>query len=235
MAAAALLAVALAGATLGAGSIVRWLEGQRSDVAVPAQPGVLRVAVRPDHPQALVTGAGFAGFDTDLAEEVGRRLGLRVQLVIPLAGLPVTGAGGPNDVASLDGSAICVVAGSSGSLDRRCAAGYWHPRAGGATVESAVEARCDDDASSRLCGTGRRMRPSRPVLETDLTAHGGVAILGTGPVLTEPRAILIDARPGGDELRTAIEAALTEIRDDGTLARLSARRFGGRPHGAPSP
>ena len=51
------------------------------------------------------------------------------------------------------------------------------------------------------------------VLETDLTAHGGVAILGTGPVLTEPRAILIDARPGGDELRTAIEAALTEIRD----------------------
>jgi ABC-type amino acid transport substrate-binding protein len=43
--------------------------------------GVLRVAVRPDHPQSTAPDGTLTGFDVDVATEIGRRLGLRVELV----------------------------------------------------------------------------------------------------------------------------------------------------------
>jgi Tol biopolymer transport system component len=43
--------------------------------------GVVRVAVRPDHPQALTPSGGADGFDVDVATDLGRRLGLRVEVV----------------------------------------------------------------------------------------------------------------------------------------------------------
>jgi ABC-type amino acid transport substrate-binding protein len=43
--------------------------------------GVLRVAVRPDHPQSAAPDGTVDGFDADVATELGRRLGLRVELV----------------------------------------------------------------------------------------------------------------------------------------------------------
>jgi ABC-type amino acid transport substrate-binding protein len=43
--------------------------------------GVLRVAIRPDHPQSAASDGTLTGFDVDVATEVGRRLGLRVDLV----------------------------------------------------------------------------------------------------------------------------------------------------------
>jgi polar amino acid transport system substrate-binding protein len=44
--------------------------------------GVIRIGVRPDHPQLDVPGAGLSGFDIDVANEIGRRLGLRAEIVI---------------------------------------------------------------------------------------------------------------------------------------------------------
>ena len=44
--------------------------------------GILRVAVRPDHPQATPPGGTFDGFDVDVAKELARRLGVRVELEI---------------------------------------------------------------------------------------------------------------------------------------------------------
>jgi ABC-type amino acid transport substrate-binding protein len=44
--------------------------------------GVLRVAVRPDHPQSSATDGTVHGFDADVATELARRLGLRVELVV---------------------------------------------------------------------------------------------------------------------------------------------------------
>jgi polar amino acid transport system substrate-binding protein len=43
--------------------------------------GVLRVAVRPDHPQSAAPDGTLTGFDVDVATEIGQRLGLRVELV----------------------------------------------------------------------------------------------------------------------------------------------------------
>jgi ABC-type amino acid transport substrate-binding protein len=44
--------------------------------------GVLRVAVRTDHPQVSIPGRTFAGFDVDVANELARRLGVRGEVVI---------------------------------------------------------------------------------------------------------------------------------------------------------
>jgi ABC-type amino acid transport substrate-binding protein len=50
--------------------------------------GVVRVALRPDNPQSTGPGGGLDGFDVDVATELGRRLGLRVELVpVPPADL----------------------------------------------------------------------------------------------------------------------------------------------------
>jgi ABC-type amino acid transport substrate-binding protein len=43
--------------------------------------GVLRVAIRPDHPQSVAPDGTLTGFDVDVATEIGRRFGLRVELV----------------------------------------------------------------------------------------------------------------------------------------------------------
>jgi cystine transport system substrate-binding protein len=43
--------------------------------------GQIRIAVRPDHPQAPIGGAA-TGFDTDVAAELARRLGFRPDIVI---------------------------------------------------------------------------------------------------------------------------------------------------------
>lgn len=42
--------------------------------------GVIRIAVRPDRPQVTTPGGARSGFDVDVATEIGRRLGLRVEL-----------------------------------------------------------------------------------------------------------------------------------------------------------
>ena len=43
--------------------------------------GVIRIAVRPDRPQVTTPAGARSGFDVDVATEIGRRLGLRVELV----------------------------------------------------------------------------------------------------------------------------------------------------------
>jgi polar amino acid transport system substrate-binding protein len=42
--------------------------------------GVIRIAVRPDRPQVTTPVGARSGFDVDVATEIGRRLGLRVEL-----------------------------------------------------------------------------------------------------------------------------------------------------------
>ena len=43
--------------------------------------GVIRIALRPDRPQVTTPAGARSGFDVDVATEIGRRLGLRVELV----------------------------------------------------------------------------------------------------------------------------------------------------------
>jgi ABC-type amino acid transport substrate-binding protein len=55
--------------------------------------GVIRIAVRPDRPQVTAPGGARSGFDVDVATEIGRRLGLRVELVFTPADEMLAGRG----------------------------------------------------------------------------------------------------------------------------------------------
>jgi polar amino acid transport system substrate-binding protein len=55
--------------------------------------GVIRIAVRPDRPQVTAPSGARSGFDVDVATEIGRRLGLRVELVFTPADEMLAGRG----------------------------------------------------------------------------------------------------------------------------------------------
>ena len=75
------LVVAVIGGAFLLRLTLRWVcpEGE---ICWPASraAGVIRVAVRPDYPQVAVPGGARTGFDVDVANELGRRLGVRVSL-----------------------------------------------------------------------------------------------------------------------------------------------------------
>jgi len=68
--------------------------------------------------------------------------------------------------------------------------------------------------------------------DADLQVRSGIKVIG-GPD-PEPRAVIVlRSRAGGAEAISAIDAALTQLRADGTLTRLSQNRFGGFDLSAP--
>lgn len=80
-AAAAALVVAAVGILLiGSGAIDVGTKAPSRLAEVQAR-GVIRIAVRPDRPQVTTPAGARSGFDVDVATEIGRRLGLRVELV----------------------------------------------------------------------------------------------------------------------------------------------------------
>jgi ABC-type amino acid transport substrate-binding protein len=56
--------------------------------------GVLRVAIRPDYPQFQIGAEPLAGFDVDVASELGRRLALPIDLVYDTASTMLSAPGG---------------------------------------------------------------------------------------------------------------------------------------------
>jgi ABC-type amino acid transport substrate-binding protein len=82
VAAIAAVLAALVGGTIGAGMLLDRLSMGPTRLEGVTNAGVLRVAVRPDAPQVLVPGGALGGFDIDVGEEVGRRLGVRTQLMV---------------------------------------------------------------------------------------------------------------------------------------------------------
>jgi polar amino acid transport system substrate-binding protein len=56
--------------------------GRPNDLAARVQAsGALRMAIRPDFPQVTLAGGTYGGFDSDVAKELARRLGLRAEIV----------------------------------------------------------------------------------------------------------------------------------------------------------
>lgn len=79
------LTLALVGSALIAGGVVDRLFQRPAVLDELRSTSIIRVAVRPDHPQTRVPGGALAGFDIDVARALGDRLALDTELaVIPL-------------------------------------------------------------------------------------------------------------------------------------------------------
>jgi ABC-type amino acid transport substrate-binding protein len=73
--------LALTGAAVAA--VGAWLSTDREPDLLTRvrESGVARMAVRPDHPQIVGATVGLDGFDVDVALELGRRLGVRADIL----------------------------------------------------------------------------------------------------------------------------------------------------------
>ncbi len=231
--------------------------------------GVLRVAIRPDFPQA--TTDKLAGFDVDVASALATRLGVRLEIEIvdasamasptsssgwdvamPSTSLIAAGRtftpsdsyyafpaflvvaeGSPVAVpGDLGGARVCVVAGSPGEA-------WVGGRYEGAAVEpsppdSTVRIEADDQACLDAMSAGEvDAIVTAALTASDIGVRASIRTLGQ-PVLVDSRSIV--ARSDGPDpstLLSAIDAALDQLRGDGTLSSLSRNRFGGQDLSTP--
>lgn len=265
-----LIAAAAALAALGIVGVV----GSQREQATPTSPpsllavvrerGEIRIAVRPDHPQAPIGGSTAVGFDVDVANELARRLGLRPALVIvPVDEMLQAGGGrqwdlalpsvatwevGPSlaastpyyywphrlivaadsparDIDDVAGQPICAVAGDAGELWIR----GQYPGAPGTPVASdVVTAESDDECRAALLSGNVDAFVTAKLSDAELDVRDDLLVIGGPPA--EPRAALVAvaARGGSSasDLLAEVERVLDEMRRDGTLAQLSATRFG---------
>lgn len=79
--AAAMLALTLAGSALIAGAAVRLLDRDADVLDAIRRAGAMQVLVRDGYPQARSPQGGANGFDTDVAAEVARRLGVTADTI----------------------------------------------------------------------------------------------------------------------------------------------------------
>jgi ABC-type amino acid transport substrate-binding protein len=247
--AAALLAALVAGAIV-AGALIR--ERVRPDLLDLARDaGTIEVAISREFPQ--VQGRDFNGFDVSIAADLTRRMNLHAEVtpadrVTALAGgswtvaLPSTRIGAEladrwtasepyyhwpisvvvpaaSDARSLDdlvGLSVCAVAGTTGEA--------WltgHP-------DNVPLIRPDDAACLEALATGTAAAAVTADLgPADIKVRGDIRALGP-PVTSEPRSVLVDRQAGDPTaLIHEIDGAIASARDDGTLADLSRRYFGG--------
>jgi ABC-type amino acid transport substrate-binding protein len=230
--------------------------------------GQLRVAIRPDFPQA--TTDKLAGFDVDVASALATRLGVRLEIVVVDAADMATSAATddwdlampsssqvstaasltPTDAyyafpsfvvvsdgsaaqtpADLGGTRICVVRGSAGEawIAGRFEGAIGAPPPGTTGRVEAGDQMCLDDLA-----TGEVDAVVTSTLTAaDIAVRPSVRILGQ-PVLLDRRSMVAQAAgPDPSTFLGAVDAALGQMRTDGTLSDLSRNRFGGQDLTAP--
>jgi polar amino acid transport system substrate-binding protein len=123
-----------------------------------------------------------------------------------------------SDLRSLDALAgrVCVVAGTAGEA-------WLAARPGVIPI-----ARPDDETCREALATGTAVAAVTAELGPgDINVRGDLRALGP-PVTSEPRSVLVDRQAGDPTaLIHEIDRAIQSARDDGTLADLSRRYFGG--------
>jgi ABC-type amino acid transport substrate-binding protein len=183
--------------------------------------------IAPDADLAVVSRAGHATAGRHL---VSSAIYFWPVHVVVLAGAPAASVG------ELDGSTICVVAGTSGEawlaggLHELSATPIQRPPDAAAMTrpddESCLDALVDGSVAAALTAD---LGPA------ELAVRGGIRALD-GPVLTEERGFIVDREAGDvDALLEAIDAAIEAARADGTLSDLARSRFGGHDLSAPPP
>jgi L-cystine transport system substrate-binding protein len=218
--------------------------------------GSIRVAVRPDAPQVASAGGVISGFDIDVAEALGSRLGVGVERAVQPVDA-ILAAGEPSWQLAFPSLAL-----SAEEMSRYVATEPYY-RWPVYVVVRRSEAPGFRIADSRLCvvagSPGEAWASSQPeqieivalpddaaclnevhlggvdgavtndLLLIDLAGYPDLAALGDTPVTVEPRAVLVPvAVRGSEELAALIDTELAEMRADGTLTELSKRRFGGQ-------
>jgi ABC-type amino acid transport substrate-binding protein len=250
LAAAVLLAALLA--SLAAAGALLIQERPRSDLLETARAaGAIDVAISREYPQVL--GGDFDGYDVSVVADLSRRLGLRPQVTPADPATMLTG--GPWSVAlpstrirvdqagrwassqpyyywpvsvvvpaaseadtfdDLVDRPVCAVAGTTGEA--------WLTSRPDATAL----VRANDAACLEALAAGEAAGAVTDDLgPADIIVRGDVRALGP-PVTSEPRSVLVDSQRGAPTaLIQEIDRAILSARDDGTLADLSRRYFGG--------
>jgi L-cystine transport system substrate-binding protein len=135
-------------------------------------------------------------------------------------------ATGPADLAN---EPVCAVAGDAGEA--------WLRGQSGGVVASPITTRIvtrasDDDCLAALAAGDVAAVVTARLSDADLKVRSGIRVIGGAD--PEPRAMVVRvAQAGGPEVISAIEEALSQMRADGTLRRLSQNRFGGADLSAP--
>ena len=216
--------------------------------------GSMRVAIRPDQPQVMSSAGTLSGFDIDVAEALGERIGVEIVRVVQPVDAMLTPGDAPWQVA-LPGRALSHTEASryiatepyyrwpAYVLVRRSEpaltdltgavlclvagspATTWATGSGARTIVTLA----DDDACLAEVRAGRAdAMVSRDLLPVDFETDLELAVLGNSPVLVEPRVAIVSAEAlGAPDLASVIDGALADMRDDGTLTDLSKQRFGG--------
>lgn len=124
-------------------------------------------------------------------------------------------------VADLAGGSICVTAGTIGAdwVASELSDSLTQPPSDADVVTRPDDIECIDVVRSGDADAA----VTSALLETEL-GRLGVRQLG-GPVLFEPRGVIVSGAPEADSLARAVDAAIADLASDGTLAELSRRAF----------
>lgn len=219
--------------------------------------GVLRVAVRAEAPQALVPDSRLSGFDVDVARELASRLGVDVDLVtvtarqagagaargawdISIASLPAAAfdpeviEAGPAYYAwpryvlvpaasplvspdGLAGQVVCAVAGDAGA--------DWASTSLASGSATVVTRPTDEACLTELDAGNVSAVVTATLGPADLVVRAQYRSLGGPPA--EERVIAARAADLPASMLDEVAGLLQDMADDGTLADLSNRRFGG--------
>jgi ABC-type amino acid transport substrate-binding protein len=218
--------------------------------------GQVRVAVRPDRPQALSPGGTLDGFDVRVAEEVATRLGVDAarstltvqemlgptpawQLALPSQSLPRGRADEyiastpyyfwPHYIVVASASPASSIADLAD--ETVCAAQGSAGQSWLSEMESLVPRVLADESAceaSVRSGESQAFVSERRLLP-DFASDGAFRALSEQPVLLEPRAMLVPrSLPGAREFVAEIDLLIEEMRADGTISELSRTWFGGQ-------
>ena len=219
--------------------------------------GVLTVAVRADHPQAVIESEGLTGFDLDVAQELALRLGVRAEIVTVTRDELAAGAGdGAWDLAlgSIPADAVDPARVAAGppyyAWPRYLLVPSGSPVAGPDELAGSVVCAVTGDpgadwAASAIPGAAATLitRPTDDDCLPELTAGTAAAVvtstLGPADLAVrsqvrsiggpphEVRVVAAHRADRPESLLDDVERLLLDMARDGTLASLSERRFGG--------
>jgi len=218
--------------------------------------GQVRVALRPDRPQALSPTGTLEGFDIQVADDLATRLGVSAarnmlpvsemlgadpvwQLGLPSQPVPTSQARNyietipyyywPHYLAVRSDDKTAALADLT---NQRVCVGDGSAAQGWASTETGIVVRTlesEDACEADVSTEGSRAFVTEGRLLADFASDATFRVVGEEPVVEEPRSMLVPRlRPGAGDFVAELDLLITDMRADGTLSELSRRWFGGQ-------